>query len=159
MRSIPGAQQAKWDGAYQRGYGRTRCIPLPKSCGQPGEACCASMMDQRISGLVHNRLFPYQPCNYRAGGKAGIYCRGQWQGGLLQDDAVLGTCTLNTDDCGQARATRRRRGRAFPSASLSLASAAAPAPPPAGRGGRPRGAPGGACRRALRRPSPTLKTL
>ncbi|KAI8468958.1 MAG: hypothetical protein J3K34DRAFT_425409, partial [Monoraphidium minutum] len=97
----PGVEPYKWDGLFQRGYGRSRCIPLPKSCGQPGEACCASMMDQRISGLVHNRLFPYQPCNYRAAGRSGIYCKGQWQGGLLDRDAVLGKCTLNPDDCGE----------------------------------------------------------
>jgi hypothetical protein len=58
-------------------------------------------MDQRISGLVHNRLFPYQPCNYRAAGKAGMYCKGQWQGGLLNSDSVLGTCTVNPEDCGK----------------------------------------------------------
>jgi hypothetical protein len=34
--------------------------PTPTPPHPPGEPCCASMMDQRISGLVHNRLFPYQ---------------------------------------------------------------------------------------------------
>ncbi|GBF95794.1 hypothetical protein Rsub_08230 [Raphidocelis subcapitata] len=57
---FPGVQPFKWDGAFDRGYGHSRCIELPTSCGQPGEACCASMTDRRISGLVHNRLFPYQ---------------------------------------------------------------------------------------------------
>lgn len=58
-------------------------------------------MDQRISGLVHNRIFPYQPCNYRAAGKNGMFCKGQWQGGLLDNDTVLGTCMLNPADCGK----------------------------------------------------------
>jgi hypothetical protein len=57
---FPGVEPFKWDGSFERGYGRSRCIALPKSCGQPGEPCCPSMTDQRISGLVHNRLFPYQ---------------------------------------------------------------------------------------------------
>ena len=99
-----GGSKFKWDGAFERGYGRSRCIPLAKSCGQPGEPCCASMMDQRLSGLVHNRQFPYQPCNYRAAGRSGMFCSGAWQGGLLDSDAVLGTCTLNGDDCGKVRA-------------------------------------------------------
>jgi len=71
------------------------------------------MMDQRISGLVHNRLFPYQPCNYKAGGKVGMYCKGQWQGGLLNSDSVLGTCTLNTEDCGAVSALRWGGGVGF----------------------------------------------
>jgi len=100
----PGVEPYKWDGLFQRGYGRSRCIPLPKSCGQPGEPCCPSMLDQRLSGLVHNRIFQFQPCNYLAGGKAGVFCKGMWQGGLLNSDTALGTCTLNGADCGQVRA-------------------------------------------------------
>lgn len=114
----------KWDGLFQRGFGRSRCIPLPKSCGQPGEVCCASMMDQRISGLVHNRLFPYQPCNYRAAGRTGMFCKGQWQGGLLNSDAVLGVCTLNPDDCGKVR--RLRGAGATPARGTRLGEHARP---------------------------------
>ena len=98
--SFEGGTKLPWDGAYERGYGRSRCIPLAKSCGQPGEPCCASMMDQRLSGMVHNRQFPYQPCNYRAAGRSGMFCKGAWQGALL-DGAALGTCTLNPEDCGK----------------------------------------------------------
>jgi hypothetical protein len=58
------------------------------------------MLDQRLSGMVHNRRFPHQPCNYKAAGTLGIYCRGAWQGALLNASTPLGTCTLNTADCG-----------------------------------------------------------
>jgi hypothetical protein len=64
-----------WDGYFQRGYGQSRCAPLPASCGNPGEPCCPSMLDQRLSGMVHNRRFRYQPCNYNAAGKVGIFCK------------------------------------------------------------------------------------
>jgi hypothetical protein len=70
-----GGKQMIWDGYFQRGYGQSRCAPLPPSCGNPGEPCCPSMQDQRISGMVHNRRFRYQPCNYNAAGKVGIYCK------------------------------------------------------------------------------------
>lgn len=93
----------EWDNVFERGYGRSRCIPLPRSCGQPGEMCCASMGDQRLSGLVHNRMFHYQPCNYKSAaavGETGMYCKGEWQGGLLDQDVVPGICTLNDKDCG-----------------------------------------------------------
>lgn len=70
-----GGKRLIWDGYFQRGYGLSRCAPLPLSCGNPGEPCCPSMQDQRISGMVHNRRFKYQPCNYNAAGKVGIYCK------------------------------------------------------------------------------------
>jgi hypothetical protein len=70
-----GGKQMIWDGYFQRGYGQSRCAPLPPSCGNPGEPCCPSQQDQRISGMVHNRKFRYQPCNYNAAGKVGIYCK------------------------------------------------------------------------------------
>ena len=70
-----GGKQLIWDGYFQRGYGQSRCAPLPPSCGNPGEPCCPSMQDRRISGMVHNRRFRYQPCNYNAAGKVGIYCK------------------------------------------------------------------------------------
>lgn len=70
-----GGKQLIWDGYFQRGYGQSRCAPLPPSCGNPGEPCCPSMQDRRISGMVHNRKFRYQPCNYNAAGKVGIYCK------------------------------------------------------------------------------------
>jgi hypothetical protein len=61
------------------------------------------MMDQRLSGMAHNRVFDHQPCDYRSGGKAGVYCNGMWQGGLLLSEApvALGTCTVNAADCGR----------------------------------------------------------
>jgi hypothetical protein len=61
------------------------------------------MQDQRLSGMVHNRVFPFQPCNYLAGGRLGMYCKGDWQGGLLAPGSALGTCTLNTESCGKVR--------------------------------------------------------
>lgn len=70
-----GGKRLLWDGYFDRGYGQSRCVPLPASCGNPGEPCCPSMMDQRISGMVHNRQFKYQPCNYAAAGDVGIYCK------------------------------------------------------------------------------------
>jgi hypothetical protein len=70
-----GGKQLIWDGYFQRGYGQSRCAPLPPSCGNPGEPCCPSMQDRRISGMMHNRRFRYQPCNYNAAGKVGIYCK------------------------------------------------------------------------------------
>jgi hypothetical protein len=76
-----GGKQLVWDGYFQRGYGQSRCMPLPASCGNPGEPCCPSMQDQRISGMVHNRRFRYQPCNYNAAGKVGIYCKVRQRGG------------------------------------------------------------------------------
>jgi hypothetical protein len=59
------------------------------------------MIDQRLSGMIHNRQFKYQPCNYRAAGKLGIYCAGAWRSELLTPGVKLGTCTLNTPDCGK----------------------------------------------------------
>lgn len=53
--------------------------------------------------MVHNRVFPHQPCNYRLSGKSGMFCKGTWQGGLLTG-GELGICTLNADDCGKVRA-------------------------------------------------------
>lgn len=92
-----------WDGYYQRGYGRSRCAPLPKGgkCGAPGQHCCPSMHDRMMSGMVHNKNFTYQPCNYRAAGRVGVYCKGAWQGNLLNKGKPLGVCTLNAKDCGQ----------------------------------------------------------
>eukprot|EP00878_Enallax_costatus_P019794 GHUV01020897.1.p1 GENE.GHUV01020897.1~~GHUV01020897.1.p1 ORF type:complete len:290 (+),score=15.66 GHUV01020897.1:874-1743(+) len=95
-----GSNSLSWDGYFQRGYGTSRCAPLPQACGNPGEPCCPSMIDQRISGMVHNRRFKFQPCNYAAAGKVGIYCKGPWQSALLAAGIPLGTCTLNTPDCG-----------------------------------------------------------
>lgn len=100
LNSGGGARSLTWDGYFQRGYGTSRCAPLPPACGNPGEPCCPSMIDQRISGMVHNRRFKYQPCNYAAAGKVGIYCRGNWQAALLFAGGQIGTCTLNTPDCG-----------------------------------------------------------
>lgn len=93
-----------WDGYFARGYGRSRCAPAPPKgrCGGPGEVCCPSMMDQAISGLVHNRLYEFQPCNYRAVGRTGIYCKGAWQGELLKKGTKLGVCTPNPTACGKA---------------------------------------------------------
>jgi hypothetical protein len=90
-----------YDGYFARGYGVSRCAPLPASCGNPGEPCCPSMVDQRISGMVHNRRFKYQPCNYAAGGAVGVYCAGEWQAGLLASGVQLGTCRLNAQGCGR----------------------------------------------------------
>lgn len=73
--SHAGGKPILWDGYFERGYGQSRCAPLPTSCGNPGEPCCPSMQDRRISGMIHNRRFRYQPCNYNAAGKVGIYCK------------------------------------------------------------------------------------
>ncbi|KAF6251248.1 pyridoxal phosphate-dependent transferase [Scenedesmus sp. NREL 46B-D3] len=102
LNAAGGARTLSWDGYFGRGYGASRCAPLPPACGGPGEPCCPSMIDQRISGMVHNRRFRHQPCDYAAAGRNGVYCRGSWQGALLTPGEALGTCTLNTPDCGAA---------------------------------------------------------
>eukprot|EP00879_Flechtneria_rotunda_P029537 GHRR01031953.1.p1 GENE.GHRR01031953.1~~GHRR01031953.1.p1 ORF type:complete len:110 (+),score=15.78 GHRR01031953.1:777-1106(+) len=61
-----GVRPLTWDGYFQRGYGTSRCAPLPTACGNPGEPCCPSMIDQCISGMVHNRRFRFQPCSRTA---------------------------------------------------------------------------------------------
>lgn len=98
--SVP-AEPFEWDGYFERGYGRSRCAPAPKECGAPGGVCCPSMTDQIVSGMVHNRQYLYQPCNYRAVGRKGIYCKGEWQGSLLKKGTQLGVCTPNPETCGQ----------------------------------------------------------
>jgi hypothetical protein len=92
----------KWDGYFYRGYGRSRCIPLVTKCGDPGQPCCPSMLDQRLSGMVHNRNYTHQPCNYRSVGRKGVYCKGAWQGDLLNPGVQPGVCTPNKPDCGAA---------------------------------------------------------
>lgn len=71
-----GSRTLLWDGYFARGYGQSRCLPLPAAtCGNPGALCCPSMIDQRLSGMVHNSRFKHQPCNYQAAGKHGIFCK------------------------------------------------------------------------------------
>jgi hypothetical protein len=69
------SKQLLWDGYFARGYGQNRCLPVPESCGSPGQPCCPSMLDQRLSGMVHNRRFKHQPCNYQEAGQHGIFCK------------------------------------------------------------------------------------
>lgn len=94
-------QPYPWDGYFERGFGRSRCAPEPELCGNPGEPCCPSMVDIRISGMVHNRIYDDQPCNYRAVGREGIFCKGFWQRELLLKGTVLGVCTANPVGCGK----------------------------------------------------------
>jgi hypothetical protein len=90
----------EWDGVFERGYGRSRCAPLPEACGQPGQSCCPAM-DTRLSGVTYNRQFKYQPCNYAAAGRQGMYCDGDYQGTLIRAKVELGKCTINAPNCGK----------------------------------------------------------
>lgn len=92
-----------WDGYFDRGYGRSRCVvAAPRGgCGEPGAPCCVDMAEQRKGGMVHNRRLRHQPCNNAAAAGLGIYCDGAWGSSLLNASVRVGTCRLNTPDCGR----------------------------------------------------------
>lgn len=89
-----------WDGVSERGYGQSNCIKVAEDCGRIGKPCCPSM-DARGAGMVHNKIFKFQPCDYSIAGRPGVYCDGAWQNELLKRGRQPGVCRVNPKDCGQ----------------------------------------------------------